>query len=106
MAGLDTAHVIPFSPAETHIDDLKSIIDPSKARDILLAFEFTPPDLRPELVLLLGRLTQTQWAEAAGVGGVNLHRWLTRKFHLPLGAAFRLAKVVGLPAEELFEGWV
>lgn len=86
--------------------DIQCVLSPARADDLRTIFRVTPARLRPAIAMTFAEIVAPQWAELAGVEYVTLWRWLTKDSRLVLGAAVRLSRVFGVPADELFEDWV
>lgn len=87
-------------------DQIQPMLNPVQTNDLLFVLGVTSPDRRVEVALAFAGLTVLRWSEAAGLGPVQVGRWLDRQHRMPLGAAFRLAKAIGVDAEILFAGWM
>lgn len=90
----------------TPVDAIQAVLSPLRAQDLRAIFSVTPPRLRPGVALAFAELVQSSWEARAGLEHVTVWRWLTREHRLPFGAAVRLARVFGVPADELFEDWL
>lgn len=88
------------------VDDLIPLTNPSQQMDLARMCFYCPALRRPYMVLAVLDLTQERWAAEAGLEITVARTWLACRSPMPLGAAFRLARVLGLSVEELFEGFV
>lgn len=100
------AKIIEFNK-EIAFDDIKCVLNSVQSCDLKQILFMTPEDRRLEVALAFTGLSNK---ELFGISGFDTEatksgwwRWLRHENRLPLGAAFRLAKVFGVPAEVLFE---
>lgn len=87
-------------------DEVRCVLNPVQANDLIFVLGVTQADRRVDVAMAFTGLTVAAWSEAAGLGQVQVGRWLDEKHRFPLGAAFRLAKVLGVDAEVLFGFWI
>lgn len=86
--------------------EIQPVLNLVRANDLLFVLGVTQPERRVDVALAFAGLTIVQWSEAAGLGHVQVGRWLERQHRMPLGAAFRLAKVLGVETDVLFAWWM
>ena len=102
--------VVPFKK-ELDFDDLPCALNPIQACDLKQILLMTPEDRRLDVACAFSGLTPVKAFTLAGLldddtpggGSRNYNRWLKHENKLPLGAAFRVAKVFGVPCEILFQ---
>lgn len=97
---------MPVSGWGVPVDDLVSTLNPVQERDLAYILDCTPERRRVAVALAWVEWSIPQWAEAAGIEHVTLHRWLTKQNRVPLGGAVRLARVLGVDPLQLFAGWL
>lgn len=88
------------------IDQIVSALNPCRARDLEWILRMVLSRARVPVALAFTELSHRAWATQAGFDEAYLSRWLAGKHKLPLGAAFRLAKVIGVDCELLFEHYI
>jgi hypothetical protein len=94
---------MPASGVDVPVDDLQPMLNPVHQKDLAHILWITPEHRRVDVALAFMGLTHRRWAEEAGVTDYNsLLRWLRKEHRLPLGAAFRLARVIGVEVDLLF----
>lgn len=98
--------VVQASSQPVPLEAIHAVLTPLRANDLRAIFSVTPPRLRPVMALAFAELSQPTWEQVAGFDHPTVWRWLTRVHRMPFGAAVRLARVSGVPAEELFEDWL
>jgi transcriptional regulator with XRE-family HTH domain len=86
-----------------HVDDLIPKLNPCRQKDLAAILDLTPPRLRIAIALTFAEWTQDEWAEEAGINSVTVGRWRNGFNRIPLGAAFRLARVLGADPLQLFQ---
>ncbi len=86
-----------------HVDDLLPKLNPYRQKDLAAILDLTPPRLRITMALVFAEWTQDEWAEEAGINAVTVGRWRNGFNRIPLGAAFRLARVLGADPLQLFQ---
>ena len=91
---------------EIEYDDIICLLNPVAACDLKQILMMTPLDRRLEVSLSFANVDVKYLFITAGLyesqHDATWKRWLSHKSKLPLGAAFRLAKALGVPAEILF----
>jgi hypothetical protein len=87
------------------LEEIQPVLHPSAACDLRRILFYVPTRLRPAIALTFAETSTMEWAQRAGLPRTNVMGWLNRSARMPFGGAIRLAKVFGVPAEELFEGW-
>lgn len=106
-----TAEVLEFNKerSELSYDDIKSILNPVQAADLVRILLLTPEDRRLNIALVFSDITTEDLFIKSGLGMeisgssyFTFKRWMRHECKLPLGAAFRLAKVFDVPVEILF----
>lgn len=93
------------SASAVHVEDLVSVLNPVRASDLSAILRLCPARVRPEVAMAFAELDRQHWCHLAGLEPVSLMRWLRGESRLPYGAALRLAHVLGVSAEQLFQGW-
>lgn len=103
-----------------HIDDLVPLLDISAAADLTRALMTFPARLR--LQIAMARCEVESLAALARAAGLVppevdcrdrallsvtdlLRRWVSRDYRMPMGMGFRFARLFGVPAEVLCEGY-
>lgn len=89
-----------------HVDEIPAVLNPSRAADLEWILRMTPERLRPDVACAFADLSASQWTDLADIDYDVARHWLARRARLPLGAAFRMARVIGVSVELLFEGFV
>jgi hypothetical protein len=102
----DVVVAMPEPLATVALDDLRPVLHPSAAADLRRILFYTPERLRPVMACTFAELSVVEWAQRAGLPRTNVTGWLNQTSRIPFGGAVRLSRVIGVPAEELFEGWV
>lgn len=98
---------VQFPPSTRHplpLDEIRSVLNPVQSRDLEWILERTPYTVRVPVALAFANLFQSTWAEAAGFDDRAVNRWVNGQHRIPIGAAFRLAKVLDVNCEVLFRG--
>lgn len=104
------------------IDDVKCILNPLQQCDLIEILHRTIPLRRVkitmvfcgiednlELIVLSGLAPSKESIRNKTIGHemtVNFSRWLNKEHRLPMGMAFRIARVFGVSPELLFEGFI
>lgn len=99
--------IIDFNNRKLDFDDIVCELNVLLACDLKQILLMTPENRRLNVALAFANLNINQLADKSGLNdfdknGVVLRRWIRHEYRLPLGAAFRLAKVFGVPVEVLF----
>jgi hypothetical protein len=89
-------------------DDIQPVLNPCQAADLAHYLATVQPDDRVRITLAVCRLDGADWIDRAGLSASNNRahrttmawRWMQGHLALPLGAAYRLAKVIGLHASD------
>lgn len=89
-----------------NFDEIRCALNPTQANDLVFVLGVTRADRRIDVALAFSGLSVADWSGAAGLGNVQVGRWIGEQHRFPLGAAFRLAKVLGVDAEILFQYWI
>lgn len=84
------------------VDDIIPILNPSSLLDLEDYLLRCPPRVRVEIAKARAELTTAEWARRAGVDDSAIFHWMTKARKLPLGAAFRLARIIGVDPQILF----
>lgn len=92
--------------AETPVDDLRPILNPTQQADLGMVLRVTLCARRVDVTLAWAGLTQDRWAAESGTSRHNLCRWLAGENKIPFGAAVRLARVIGVDPVLLFEAYI
>jgi hypothetical protein len=87
------------------------LLNPVKAADLERILLLSPPEIRLNIAnVFLGLERKSSIFIYAGIDSKNIDAmvsaWINKTVRLPLGVAFRVAKVVGVSAEVLFEWWI
>ena len=103
-----TAKIIEFNK-ELSYDDIKCVLNPVHVSDLKQILSMTPVNRRFSVALSFANITPETLAMQAGLynhENMKLNntwrRWLRHECKIPLGAAFRFAKVLGISVELLF----
>ena len=100
------AEIIQFKN-ELSFDDIICVLNPLQSCDLKQILLMTQIDRRLSVALSFSDITIDDLARKSGLDSSecssSLRRWIKGENKLPLGAAFRLAKVFGVPVEILFE---
>lgn len=96
----------PSSGHGVPIDDLRSLLNPVHQADLAHILWITPEHRRVDVALAFMGLSQRRWADEAGLERNSLLRWMRKEYRLPLGVAFRLAKVIGVDVDLLFADYL
>ena len=91
--------------ADVHVAEIIPITNPLQQVDLARVLHWTPYLRRPAVALAFLGIPKTRWANEAGVRVHTLQSWLTGEAAMPMGGALRLARVLGLTIEDLFEGY-
>ena len=92
--------------ADLALADLTCLLTPVAARDLEhLVLPPTPERYRPAVALAFAGLSVVQWARAAGVPRTTVMMWVNRNAVISLDGSRRLAAVLGVSADVLFEGY-
>lgn len=97
----------------TPIDDLPVVLNPAIQNDLRVVLSYTQPERRWKVMLAFLGFDQQDVAQASGITERSLSGWFAQrgptraKYHtrLPLGAAFRIAKVLGQEVDLLFAAY-
>ncbi len=88
-------------------DDITCILNPVQAQDLTQILLMTPSERRLKVSLAFSNITLTDLSRKSGLNesGINgtISRWFQGMNKMPLGVAFRLSRVFGVPTEILFE---
>ncbi len=88
------------------IDELCPMLDPRACAKLIMVLDLTPPERRVAVALAYANITMVAWAREAGMPGSTVWRWVSatgdKRMRMPLGAAFRLAKLLGVEPGILF----
>lgn len=95
--------VIEFKK-EIEYDDIVCVLNPLLSIDLKQILLMTPEERRLDVSLSFAGINMIDLFKKAGFNleEKNIYRWTTYQNKLPLGAAFRLARVFGVPVEILF----
>lgn len=85
-----------------HVDDIVPLTNPSQQMDLARMLFYTPKRRKPYVALAYLDLPFVRWTAEAGFTRVTVYDWIAGRHQMPLGAALRLARVLGLSVEELF----
>ena len=105
MATMREAQVVEF-PREIALDDVRSVLNPVRCGDLRAVMSYTPARLRVVVALAFAELTLHTLAECSGLPYPAVRRWVAAEYRMPFGAAIRLARVFGVPADEIFEEYL
>lgn len=99
-----------------HVDDLTCLLNPLRAFDLKQILLLTPPELRVEMAVVFTRIRRNDLpilldlaprdSKRGGAATVNIWRYLTKANKMPLGIAFRMEKLFGVPACILCEWYI
>jgi hypothetical protein len=92
-------NVINFAK-ELDYEDIICILNPLQSIDLKQILLMTHEDRRLEVALSFSGISVTELFDKIGIS--SYHRWTKYTNRLPMGIAFRLAKVFGVSAEILF----
>lgn len=100
---IESNKIIEFKK-ELDYDDIKCVNNPLLACDLKQILMITPHDRRLNVALAFSNISLMELFRESGLYDDNkyIYRWTKHEVRLPLGAAFRLAKVFGVPSEILF----
>jgi len=86
-----------------HVDDLTPKLNECRQRDLMTILDLTPPRYRVSVALAFAGWSQEDWATEAGICRKSISLWMRCKNRMPLGAAYRLARVMGADPFQLFQ---
>lgn len=98
-----------------HVDDLRSLLDPLTSAGLERAFLLgpIPSKRRIQVAMAVAGIEEGALMVAAGLvapqtanKNTMIWRWLTGVHKMPMGVGFRFARVFGVNAEVLCEGYV
>lgn len=92
--------------AHDQIEGIDCALSPYDQRALERAVAEAPLGRRVDVALAWSGLDAEEWATAADLEYRSVHRWIRKHTRLPFGAAYRLAAVMGVPAETLFAGYL
>lgn len=89
---------------ELDYDDIICVLNPLQSCDLKQILLMTPEDRRLNVALVFSGIKIEELFKKSGLDNDNnyAYRWIRYENKLPLGAAFRLAKVFGVSVEILF----
>lgn len=87
------------------IDDIEAKTNAVQRQDLESILKLTPPDRRVLVTLAFLGWTATGWAYALGLSPKTVCCWVNGSNRMPYGGALRLAKLIGVPPDLLFEHW-
>jgi len=89
---------------EIDFDDIPCVLNPLLACDLKQILMMTPEDRRLAVALAFANISMKDLFLKSGLGAenTNYYRWIEYENRLPLGVAFRMAKVIGVSIEILF----
>ena len=103
---MSAAEIISFDKKEINFEDIICVLNPLQSCDLKQVLLMTHVDRRLSVALAFADIDLHQLMVQAGFEGErsSFNRWLINfNSKLPLGVAFRLAKVFGVPVEVLFQ---
>ncbi len=89
--------------ADVHVDELIPKLNACRQRDLATILELTPARLRMAVALAFADWNMDEWALEAGINKNTIWRWKGGANRIPLGAAYRLARVLGADPLQLFQ---
>ncbi len=90
---------------DVHVADLIPLTNAMQQVDLARILFYTPQHRRAHVAVAYLGLSFAEWAAEAGFTRADLYQWIYDRRTLPLGAALRLARVLGLSVDELFGEW-
>jgi len=104
----ESAEIIQFNKDEIAFDDIICVLNPLQSCDLKQILLMTHADRRMNVALAFANITLIDLANKSGLNDNNntcntVRRYLNYENKMPLGSAFRLAKVFGVSVEILFE---
>lgn len=108
------ARVARFEPPTDDaipLDAIVPVLNPVRQMDLDTILRLTPAPQRVPVALAFAGMDIKGWAAAAGFQGPTVYRWVhleaEQARRIPLGAGFRLARVLGaIDVELLFEAYL
>jgi hypothetical protein len=105
---------IPFERQPVGLDDIYCVLNPAQAADLERILLMTLPARRLDVAVAFCGLKSIYEAfvmadladSESPTRSSSCYRWVERQSRFPMGAAFRLAKVFGVPAELLLLDWM
>lgn len=97
---------------EYDYEEISCYLNPVQSHDLKEILLLTSASRRLNVSLAFSGLTERELITKSGIRGITdgtnslWKRWMRKDIKLPLGAAFRIAKVLGTPAEILFESFM
>jgi hypothetical protein len=85
-----------------HVDELQPKLNPVEQADLAQILSMTPYRRRVAVMLAFAEMSQAGWSAAAGLEERAVARWLRGDYRMPLGAALRLARVIGVDPIQVF----
>lgn len=104
--------VLPDRWVPCPIDQIACVLNPVQQADLIGILGMTPPGRCLAVAMAYAgiptyrALLQHAGVRATGASVATLSRWVTGRTRWPLGAAYRVAAVFGVPAEALFAHWI
>lgn len=96
-----------------HVDDIRCVLNPVQAASLECALVLLPAKRRIQIAMAVAGLEPSALAIAIDLvppysmqKNVQLWRWVTGEHKMPMGIGFRLARVFGVNAEVLCEGYI
>lgn len=86
----------------THVDDLVPKLNLVQQSDLTHILSLTPYRRRVAVMLAYVDLYEEDWCNMAGLSAKSVRDWLRGTHKMPFGAAYRLARVIGVDPEQLF----
>ena len=88
-----------------HVDEIVPIPNAVQASDLETILRLTPPDRRARVALAFLGWTFEGWGQSVGISPTTVCNWTQRHTRMPYGGALRLARVMGVHTDLLFEHW-
>src|SRR5262245_9589157 len=99
---------------QRHVDDIQAVLNPVQAASLECALALLPSKRRIHIAMAMAGMTSAgELIAACGLSRdesnaieVSVLRWLRGDIRMPMGMGFRIARVFGVSAEVLCEGYV
>lgn len=93
---------LPVNGYGVHVDDLQPMLNVVQRHDLAQVLELTVAARRVAVAMAWIGLEYDRWSIESGLEPMSVGRWLRGHHRMPLGAAVRLARVVGVDPILLF----